>query len=765
MSKIVKSPPARALIRDIEAFQGIPVEVVGNSYSTRSPIGSLVFDDTVIDPGVSQQRTFPDLSISNSSTQIVAKVSVDPDSIYQKVSRKEYSEKYKDAGVPLLINYDSKENFYGFSTSSLTKTQIEIDISPKEDKTLYRLDSTRAKRDASVKNTGSSGFCYFNFKRKAWEDVGMYDPATGAAVPDRTAVLQTRVDPVATISSEDVDKICMQFALSPNIAASASLSLPDAEASGYRHIGTPTAFFSAPGAPRYHATSSQCLKMSDYIQEPFLLDKVIIQMDVDAERLQTYSGAVPPGRKAWGFYRDIDNYVFFLYHQRHNNNKRDSTQDVSSSIRNLVTHAQLCFFNGPSLSTIGSFPIHSPDFSVDFNQGNAILGSGRQKASVNISVPPRLYPRYFGGVSNIGTYTNAGEPSSGFFQNYWPGGRNNNSLVVSSSNNINGGNKFKFYFDGNFAIDAKSERPAPAIDSSDRSIFNRFPGGTLDPYQIAKVDFTVPTTVAGPFGSANQTLASAGSPESAPSPYLLFPEDEIIFGFDAGIGFNKRYVTTSANADGVDYLAGLGITGSHMVLSASSNAKIILVGSLIRDGKQKIVNSIRFSSGPASNAIIDTSRDHDEFDIEPSSVLSGTIYSSIVSGYMSTKTDRIVTGYYGSTAGKMMINRCLQLQSSDYVYSDSTIIPKTYKSHFRRDVYGQLRDRLEQGADSKFFSKKGSTVAGFSAPVEVSASNSIYYITSSKAYIDAIPASKSVKSTGAFVIDLSVSPFTRVFGP
>ncbi len=764
MSKIFTSPPARALLRDIEASSGPSIEVAGNAYSARSPLDTSVFNDNKIDPGVSQGRTYPDLSISTSPTSITANVAASPNSIYQKVERVEYDQKYTDIGFLREINYSSKkEVFYGFSTSSLTKTQIEIDISPKADKQLYRLDSLRAATDPSTVNPGSSGFCYFNFKRRAWEDVGMYDPATGGSVPDRTADTQTVVDPVATITN--TDRICMQFAVSPNIAASASLSLSAAEAAGYRHIGTPTAFFSAPSAPRYHATSSQCLKMSDYIQEPFLLDKVIIEMDVDAERLQNYSGFVGPGQKAWGFYRDIDNYVFFLYHQRHNNVKRDTVLDVSSSIRNLVTHAQLCFYNGPSLATMGSQPIHSPDFSTDFNQGSIILGSGRKKASVSISVPPRLYPRYFGGVSNIGTYTNAGEPSSGFFQNYWPGGRNNRDLVVSASNYINGTNKFKFYFDGNFAIDSKTDIDPPKIDSSDRSIYNRFPGGTLSPYQTTKVDFSVPTTIAGPFNFTNQTLASAGSPESAPSPYLLFPEDELIFGFDVGVGFNKRYVSTSANADGVDYLRGLGITGSHMVLSASSNAKIILVGSLVRDGRQKIVNTVRFSSGPVLNSIVDAERDHDEFDIEPSHVLSGSMFTSIVSGYMSATTDRSITGYYGITSGKTMICRSQQCLSSDFVYFDSTLIPKVYKSYYRRDRYGQLRDKLEQGFDSNFYSKKGSKTAGFSSPIQLSASNTIYYVTGTKLYVDSIPASKTTPSDGSFVIDLSFSPFARIFGP
>lgn len=763
MSKLFTSPPARALLRDIEASKGAKIEIVGNSYNARSPIGSRLFDDTQIDPGVSQNRTYPDLAIGASATAITARTAVSPDALYEKIERVNYDQKYNDFSVLRDIEYDSKkEVFFGFSTSSLTKTQIEIDISPKQDKNLYRLDSTRAKRDPSTNNPGSSGFCYFNFKRKVWEDIGMYDPATGSEVTDRTTATQTRADPIATIS--DTDKICMQFSVSPNIAASASLSLLSAEAVGYRHIGLPTAFFSAPGATRYHATSSQCLKMSDYIQEPFLLDKVVVQMDVDAERLQNYSGFVAPGQKAWGFYRDIDNYVFFLYHQRHNNTRRDTVADVSSSIRNLVTHAQICFFNGPSLSTIGSSPIHSPDFSADFNQGNAIRGTGRLKQSVNVSVPPRVYQRYFGGVSNIGTYTNAGEPSSGFFQNYWPGGRNNNNLVVSSSNNIDT-NKFKFYFDGNFAIDSKREIAPPEIDSSDRSIYNRFPGGTLSPYMTSRVDFVVPTTVGGPFPTANQAFSSAGSPESAPSPYLLFPEDELIFGFDVGVGFNRRYVSTSANADGVDYQNGLGITGSHMVLSASSNAKIILVGSLIRNGQQKIVNTVKFSSGPVSNVISDTSRDHDEFDIEPARILSGSMFTAITSGRMSSTTDRSTTGYYGSTLGKSMIFRSQPAFSSDFVYFDSSLLPRVYKNYFRRDRYGQPRDRLDQGVDSRFYSKKGSKVSGFSVPVQLSASNAVYYVTGTKAYTDNIPDSKVAPSAGSFIIDLSFSPFTRVFGP
>lgn len=765
--KSFKSQPARALLRDNEAYDGVAGRIVGTGYSTRTKPQTLIFDDTQTDSGVAQTRSFPTLQITASSSPgILANIAVDPGSIYLPVQRISSPQVYKDSAGTRKAPFSKNEVILGFSTSSWTKTQIEIDITPKRTKDLFRLDSSNA---PSV-GLSSTGFCYFNFSNKVWEDIGYYDTATRATGRDSTIIF---IDPAITtqpIVDRDVqgaaDRVCMQFALSPSVAYSASLDLEGAKAIGYRHIGLPTAMFSAPAAPRYHATASQCLRLSDYIEEPFLLEKIILRTQAAPERLQNYSGAVPVGGAAWGFYRDIDNYNFFVYHQRRFSTKKDTVQDVSSSIRSIVTNASLCFFNAPSLSTVGYEVLHNPEFKADFNMGNAVLGVGVKNSDIDISMPVKNYPRYFGGVSNVGLINQAGERASGFFQNYWPGGRTILDTRVSSSN-YTGVDTFRYYFNGYYPISQKSDIDFP-IDSTDRSYLTRTPNCDSTGRSSAKVDFLVmPASPAGPFLTSVQQFSYAADPETSYSPYLLFPEDELVFGFDVGVPFNRRYVTSTANFDGLDYANGLGITGSHLVLSASSDAKVILVGSLLRDSRQKLPKSLTFSSGPVSSVFEDTSRDHDEFDIEPAEILSGSIFTAVMSGRMTTTTNRSISATVGVTPGRKMLCRSQILLSQDLVYFDSLRIPpSSYRSYFRRDRFGQLRDRLEQGLDSKFYARPGTGGgSGVLNPVFISSSaDYLHYVTSSVAYLDAIPTSRAT-SFSRFTIDPDFSPFSRFFGP
>jgi hypothetical protein len=519
--------------------------------------------------------------------------------------------------------------------------------------------------------------------------------------------------------------------------------------------------FSAPAAPRYHATSSQTLKLSDYIEEPFLLEKVIFRGSVAAERLQNYSGAVPAGKYAWGFYRDIDNYNFFVYHQRRLGEKRDTVSDVSSSLRSIVTNASLCFFNAPSLKATGYDVVHNPEFKSDFNMGSAIVGSGLKKADIDIAIPVKNYPRYFGGISNVGLINQAGERASGFFQNYWPGGRFNADQRVSSSNYLNGQERFRYYFNGYYPIGTKFDQ----IDSSDRS-FLTFQPATDDSSRIsAEVDLLVRATAAGPFNKSKQFFSYGADPSVSYSPYLLFPEDELIFGFDVGVPFNRRYVTSTANFDGLDYANGLGITGSHMVISAS-NSSVILVGSLLRNSSQKIPRPLSFSGFSAASTIEDTSRDHDEFDVEPARFLSGSIFTAVRTGRMTSTTNRTVSSIIGVTSGKQMLCRSQLLLSQDLLYFDSLRIPpSSYRSYFRRDRFGHLRDRLEQGLDSKFYANPSQLGSGRLNPIALSSSSdTVYYITSSGVYRDNIPTRKA-SPFSSFTIDPTFSPFSRFFGP
>jgi len=122
---------------------------------------------------------------------------------------------------------------------------------------------------------------------------------------------------------------------------------------GYSRIGWPTSFFGAPNAPKYHGYDHETIKLSDYIDRPFLLKRIELRVPVKAERKFGYENdAYDPGDKSHNQHitnkKDLDNYVFFLYRQRRVSRDRDSWLDRGTSKRYLIASASVCYYNSAS---------------------------------------------------------------------------------------------------------------------------------------------------------------------------------------------------------------------------------------------------------------------------------------------------------------------------------------------------------------------------------------------------------------------------------
>ena len=121
---------------------------------------------------------------------------------------------------------------------------------------------------------------------------------------------------------------------------------------GYSRIGWPTSFFGAPNAPKYHGHDHETIKLSDFIDRPFLLKRIEIKVPVRSER---YFGANPNYNNGDDSYnqqitnkKDIDNYVFFVYRQRRVSRDKDSWLDRGTSKRYLIASASVCYYNSAS---------------------------------------------------------------------------------------------------------------------------------------------------------------------------------------------------------------------------------------------------------------------------------------------------------------------------------------------------------------------------------------------------------------------------------
>lgn len=121
---------------------------------------------------------------------------------------------------------------------------------------------------------------------------------------------------------------------------------------GYSRIGWPTSFFGAPNAPKYHAYDHETIKLSDYIDRPFLLKRVELRVPVKSERYFGANDAYNNGDASYHQQitnkKDIDNYVFFLYRQRRVSRDRDGYLDRGTSKRYLIASASVCYYNSAS---------------------------------------------------------------------------------------------------------------------------------------------------------------------------------------------------------------------------------------------------------------------------------------------------------------------------------------------------------------------------------------------------------------------------------
>jgi len=240
-----------------------------------------------------------------------------------------------------------------------SKRKIEIDIAPKKSTTLH-----------GHIVTGSS-MAYFNFEKKAWEPIGFpgtgsyWQPQGARPIVDNAAVtvgydpswshlssslVQASVYSVSASSIDGepasysgfrqwLDKTYIGF--SPSIGmmvAKSEGSVAGAQAPNANNqgkyvfvdggISTPVSTFGFPFHAKFHATSSQYLNASDYIDRPFLLEKIVYEFEASVHQSSSIdirtggSGSVGTGSygSAGGYnqhaYINSPTPTFFMLNQR-----------------------------------------------------------------------------------------------------------------------------------------------------------------------------------------------------------------------------------------------------------------------------------------------------------------------------------------------------------------------------------------------------------------------------------------------------------------
>lgn len=533
--------------------------------------------------------------------------------------------------------YDSSQDegfpeskFPGFSSPDSDKSAIVIDLTARQASQITKVSVSDAARDSSGPFFGQakSGFMYYDFSTRRWTDQGIRDPVRNTLL-SYSPVFELSHVPAFSRGENIIDdggKFLSQFSSSPySITSEGSAYSPKSidalKARGYDKIGEPTAFFDAPSGDKYHANENECIRMSNFIDAPFVVDRISVNLPVVATRTQT-----PQTGSAmfdFGFGRDIDNYTFFVYIQNRTGAPRDLISDVSSSLRYLVAKESFCFYNSPTLDLVssGTIPIHDSGQSFDFGmQSNEATTAGRAvtksiSTNINLSFRPKSFNSNFGTISKFaGIDSTSPNPYTGsvFVTNYWKGGQTySGSLpgisLVNGTKNLNtrtGSDNFT-----NFD---------PSILPSARALATSYWIGTSARIQSG--------SGLGTSGNEIQTVSDYQS--SQETPVVIFPEDDLVFGIESGV--NPNILSPGRGYDGIDNDVLL-MTGSRLQIRAGG-ASIVLYGTMLAENKEKLPVLNQHLGSDAVQESIQEYGPFDQFDIYDKSRFYNSYVANIFRG-------------------------------------------------------------------------------------------------------------------------------------
>lgn len=516
----------------------------------------------------------------------------------------------------------------GFTSPVRSKIAIEIDITPQSDAMVMRNVDRRTVSEGGSSIGDKTGFLYYNFDRREWEQIGLQDPATGASLYYDHAI-------EAQYSNQTLMSGTFPMQFGASWQASSRYTAETRNQNGYRKIGSPTVAMGAPFKTKYHATSSQCLRMSDYIQAPFLLEKVSVEFeDVNVQRIQGdapyYAGALGFPEALGGASRDIDNYVFFAYKQNRTSRSRDSLGDVSGSQRSIIFSGSMTFWNSPSFysEAPGEAALyHSPAFSYDFSLPyDSTRRVGSFSGSISMEILPSVANRQdfattliYNTRAPFGTNNLTGYGTG--IRNFWPGG----ALTLTMSESWSTANPEIIASPLGLLSNTTFNQSSPSFDSRATKMYGNDTNNVPD--------------------TAAYTGLTTQNEQSAVSPYLLFPEDELVFGLDAGVTPFKGATTYSS------------ITGSFMRINESP-CKVILYGSLVSNSKEFLPSLNQDLSSNSIHEIIGAEPVLDQFQIEPRSSYYGSYLDEIVTGSMAIlNPDGITFTVYDQDNSRRVIGR------------------------------------------------------------------------------------------------------------
>lgn len=566
------------------------------------------------------------------------------------------------------IEIDEANEFYvsgtsplvsaNFQQSLLSREKIEIDL-PSNPSYPTAVSQTSTRKLSFPQEFALNTFSYYDFESTTynWKQFNGFPTADGESERISNIFLGAPQYKVSEFEAEP-ERFAIPF--SPSSWSRPHSTSPSQFISG--SISEPISNFGFPFAKKYRPFPENLLKMSNYIDKPFLLEKIIIKC-IKRNSIRIYrnltSGQVFPNPIT------ITTNLFVL-----NNRKIKSNRDINSfgnntvttlsgselsynltgdvdkeNFRELVTYAKLVtvttgsiFFEGDSYGTKTTYNIDKAKDEADFynfttptmqdvsNPSNAYVIVDESNTEVQIEVPVRQSIKN-DTISHLQTWS-----ANNFF--YVGNKLGSRSLLGTDLN--------------------KS-----FVNNSDNYVTNR---ETYNSEYNADITF-------------NKTNIS-----NRQVPYVLYPEDELIIGASS---FSNFYFENQFQYSGYIF-----------------DAKVILVGTPINDDRPKFEFDKRFlTSKNLRSGIIGDKFFTDRFDTLPIQLYASSSIDKIIESTGNRIIDRAVSGYY-SNGNRGTHLKAVELQNSDIFITGSLL---SEKAHFNYNSFGNFSDLYSQRKYTSYY--------------------------------------------------------------
>jgi len=484
------------------------------------------------------------------------------------------------------------ENIYpGFSSKLSDKTQIVIDISSAIKSSIgYNTKGSQPKSQTSLNDTSGARqrlMAYYNPTIKKWETIAR---GINSNYSDQSQIIYNSIMNEAVIGFGPLASGFQLIGTSSNSSINNAKLLDD---NVLASLEKPISNFGFPFSGKYHATSSQTFKMSSYINQPFVVEKVVIDFDAEFEGVgkNTYVGKFGP---TFGYNNGAGNesdkgnidltkmqkFNFFLLRQFES--KKPHTENYSIGFATAFfdltpadyTHFTSSipghFYLGPSGSNETTYVTTGREM-ITYGSMLHIVTSSAYSSKSDLEDPASginfdtIFNSKLAGDANyiIDTKFNASlgynKPYTGSFSIEFPCRHTAQTLPVSSFSSVKVGTNQR----ANFLNNDFSSRGGSRLEKSSRALVNG--QQSLKKGGPSSVSCRSATVVPDVFETSD-----ASSLDKV-SPYILFPNDELVLGFQYPLAGN---------------IINYGIPGSDETLfdqiTFTGPAKLTLYGSQIK---------------------------------------------------------------------------------------------------------------------------------------------------------------------------------------